>query len=198
MIIISPDTITPQHIELIHAIPWSDALLYHLRLPWVAKDDIAHILEDIDKHLYPFIVLHYHKETALKAGIRRFHTSGDKIKDIEQSQTDLILSASTHQIDEFNSLDTCISYAFISPVYPSISKAGYQAPADFKTYNIQHRTNFNCRMIALGGITEDNISELKALGYDDIALCGYIWKHPDPLFAADKCFSISQTTSYVQ
>ncbi|MGJ1320792.1 thiamine phosphate synthase [Sphingobacterium spiritivorum] len=198
MIIISPDTITPQHIELIHAIPWSDALLYHLRLPSAAKDDITPILEDIDKHLYPFIVLHYHKETALKAGIRRFHLSGDRIKYIEQSQTDLILSASTHQINEFNSLDTRISYAFISPVYPSISKAGYQATADFKSHNIQHRTNFNSRMIALGGITENNISELKAMGYDDIALCGYIWKHPDPLFAADKCFSISQTTSYVQ
>lgn len=198
MIIISPDTITPQHIELIHAIPWSDALLYHLRLPSAAKDDIAHILEDIDKHLYPFIVLHYHKETALKAGIRRIHISTDKKKEISIPDTDLILSVSTHHVDEFNSLDADIAYAFISPVYPSISKEGYQATAEFKIHNIQHRSNFNSKMIALGGITEYNISELKALGYDDVALCGYIWQHPDPLFAADKCFSISQTTSYVQ
>ncbi|EEI92924.1 thiamine monophosphate synthase/TENI [Sphingobacterium spiritivorum ATCC 33300] len=198
MIIISPDTITPQHIELIHAIPWSDALLYHLRLPSAAKDDIAHILEDIDKHLYPFIVLHYHKETALKAGIRRIHISTDKKKEISIPDTDLILSVSTHHVDEFNSLDADIAYAFISPVYPSISKEGYQATAEFKIHNIQHRSNLNSKMIALGGITEYNISELKALGYDDVALCGYIWQHSDPLFAADKCFSISQTTSYVQ
>ncbi|QQT26249.1 thiamine phosphate synthase [Sphingobacterium spiritivorum] len=198
MIIISPDTITPQHLELIHSFPWSDELLYHLRLPFTPKDDIIHILKDIDRHLYPFIVLHYHKETALKAGIRRVHISPDKKKEISLPDTDLILSASTHHVDEFNSLDADIAYAFISPVYPSISKEGYQATADFKIHNIQHRTNFNSRMIALGGITEYNISELKTLGYDDVAMCGYIWKHQNPLSAAEKCLSISQNISYVQ
>lgn len=96
------------------------------------------------------------------------------------------LSTSVHCISEVNKLSTEISRAFISPIYPSISKKGYLSTLDWKE-ELQQRTNYHTKLVALGGITPLHILELRTMGFDDYALLGTIWEANQPLKQFELC-----------
>jgi thiamine-phosphate pyrophosphorylase len=183
MIIITPDIIGQKEIELIHSIPWNDKLILHLRSSVYQKNVIADILSDMDHSIYPFLVIHNHIDLLYEQPLlNRIHLSEYKSACIAQIPAEITwtISTSVHDISTFNGLDQRFSYAFISPVYPSISKKGYKQTTDFKMENIRKRTNYCTQLIALGGINDQNICELTMMGYDDVALCGHLWQAPVP------------------
>lgn len=83
-------------------------------------------------------------------------------------------------------LDTVFEYAFLSPVFSSISKEGYASKLDF-SIEISKRTNHTTKLIALGGIQFENIHQAIAFGFDDVALLGAIWESNNPLENFKKC-----------
>lgn len=76
-----------------------------------------------------------------------------------------------------------IDYAFLSPIYDSISKPGYIA-AGFNGMDIQQAVAAaEFPVFALGGITLDKLQEVHALGFAGIAVIGGVWSASDPVKA---------------
>ena len=71
---------------------------------------------------------------------------------------------------------------FLSPVFDSISKAGYSsafAPDELQAAGKEGL--IDKRVIGLGGIDESNIRRIKELGFGGAAILGGLWKHFNPL-----------------
>jgi thiamine-phosphate pyrophosphorylase len=75
-------------------------------------------------------VLHSHHNLAKALAIHRiFYQNNRNAVTRKQLETckkqDFTLSTSTHSIEDFNELDPAFDYAFMSPVFTSISKENY-------------------------------------------------------------------------
>lgn len=82
-------------------------------------------------------------------------------------------SESCHSLKELDSSQK--EYCFLSPIFNSISKKGYLAKFDFsvlkKALEIERKTE----VIALGGINDQNFNKAIQLGFDGVALKGFLW-----------------------
>lgn len=175
MIVITNPTAVTNEIDIIHSLFENGLKLLHIRKPDYSEAEMVSFLTSIGSDFRDQLVLHSHHHLANSFGINRLHNPKN-LKEIVNS----IFSTSTHSIDEFNTLENNYSYAFLSPVYPSISKEGYQSEIDL-CESVKERTNFETTLIALGGILAENISETLKIGFDDVALLGSIWNNTNPL-----------------
>uniref|UniRef100_A0A0G4I3P9 Thiamine phosphate synthase/TenI domain-containing protein n=1 Tax=Chromera velia CCMP2878 TaxID=1169474 RepID=A0A0G4I3P9_9ALVE len=77
-------------------------------------------------------------------------------------------------------------YAFLSPIFPSISKEGYR-PGAFSSLpgnELQRRLcGVPFPVFALGGISEKNVLSEKLKGFAGVGLLGSVWQSPDPVAA---------------
>lgn len=175
MIVITNPTAVTDEINTIHSLFENGLNLLHIRKPDYSETEMVSFLTAIGSDFRNQLVLHNHHHLADSFGINRLHNpkTGNK-------KTNCIFSASTHSITEFNALENSYAYAFLSPVYPSISKPGYHSGTDLFE-SVKGRTNFVSKLVALGGISAENIAETLKIGFDDVALLGSIWNNTNPL-----------------
>ena len=64
----------------------------------------------------------------------------------------------------------------MSPVFDSISKQGYKANFNKEELKKFLKKERKIKIMGLGGVTEDNYSELINLGFDGGAFLGSVWK----------------------
>ena len=94
------------------------------------------------------------------------------------------VSRSVHRLGD---LDVSLShwdYLFLSPVFPSISKAGYQPGWDMtelRSALVSFKKTCNTPVYALGGIDESRIGSCHEMGFDGVAVLGAIWQSSNPL-----------------
>ena len=158
----------------------------HVRKPDFSQVEMRSFLTALGPDFGSRLVLHHHHELATSFGITRLHVSKALWNHPKETP---IWSTSTHSITEFNALQQSES-AFLSPVYPSLSKPGYLPEATlFET--LQDRSNFRTRLVALGGISSENIIKTLRNGFDEVALLGAIWNHTNPIENFKKCQQIA-------
>lgn len=181
MIIISNPTTIANEINTIHALFENGLELFHVRKPTFSAEEIKTFVTAIELEYRKKLVLHSHHHLAEELGIIRIHfTEKDRNNAIEINDSDTILSTSTHTIEDFNLLENHFDYAFLSPVYPSISKENYLPKTD-AFEEIIKRTNFKTKLVALGGIKTQNIKKTLDVGFDNVALLGTIWNSQKPI-----------------
>jgi len=195
MIVITNPTSVANESKIINNLFDEGLRLLHIRKPNATKDDVVSMIKSINSVHHSKLVLHQEYRLASEFNIRRIHftekTRPDfkKITTVLGNKKEWVLSTSTHSIETFNKLPGQFAYAFLSPVYESISKSGYVSEVDI-IKSVNERTNFKTKLVALGGITNKNISETLMNGFDDIALLGSIWNADNPLKEFKKCFTI--------
>ena len=110
--------------------------------------------------------LHYTEKDRLKI---------DQLKLAVQANEGYLLSTSVHDVQVIPTL-LHFEYTFLSPVFNSISKAGYQGmlPAGF----CLGKSKPGPKVIALGGVDESNIEQIKRMNFDGAAVLGAIWQYP--------------------
>jgi thiamine monophosphate synthase len=87
------------------------------------------------------------------------------------------LSASLHSWKEVEQVPPGrLEYVFISPLFDSISKAGYPANGELLQ---RPAVAAPCRVIGLGGIDVHTIGQVIAQGWDGAAVLGYLWEKPE-------------------
>ncbi|SFS45926.1 thiamine phosphate synthase [Sphingobacterium wenxiniae] len=185
--------LTPEH-NLQKEHYWLNRLLEngleycHIRKYQLDKKSMQNYIGEIDKSYRDRLVLHTHHDLAEEFNIHRLH-----IREVErqnESYTYLngnyILSTSTHSTTDFNTLDNRWQYAFLSPIYPSISKPGYGVVQHVRD-TLSHRQNHNTKLIGLGGVDASNCHHLYQMGIDGIALMGALWQNNNPLAVFLKC-----------
>lgn len=161
----------------------SGLLLFHLRKYNNSKSEIVEFVNTIKPEYLNRIVLHQFHEVANDFGITRLHFSEkDRTNLKEQELNQLkeknrILSTSVHSVDEYQKLSSAFDYTFLSPVFDSISKPGYKA----QTFDLNSKKTSGIKLIALGGVKEDNCLKAFEMGFDGVALLGSIWKTDDKI-----------------
>ena len=175
MIVITNPTAIHNEINIIRSLFENGLDLLHIRKPDYSETEMVSLLTAIGNDCRNHLVLHSHHHLAYSFGINRLHNPKET-KEI----TNAVFSISTHSIAEFNTLENNYSYAFLSPVYPSISKQDY-ASTENHLEAVKERTNFNTKLVALGGISVENIAKTLKIGFDEVALLGSIWNNTNPL-----------------
>jgi thiamine-phosphate pyrophosphorylase len=90
-----------------------------------------------------------------------------------------------HSLEELENYKMKYDYAFLSPIFDSISKVGYKTSHEFheltrnKLEKIRVISGKN--IIALGGIDEDKIETCFELGFAGVAVLGAIWNSASPI-----------------
>ncbi|WP_445432150.1 thiamine phosphate synthase [Chryseobacterium indoltheticum] len=187
IIVITPEDIVQNETELINELFQEGLNLLHIRKPFINAEEMTDFIQKIDSKFQSQLVLHSHYNLAENFNISRFHFREiGRQNGLFQSFTDKIISTSVHDIETFNLLSEYWEYAFISPVFPSISKKGYGENSNIFN-DIKKRNNTNVKLIALGGINEKNINEVFESEVDGVALLGAIWGNDKPLGVFKKC-----------
>ena len=149
--------------------------LLHIRKPDASLEAYKRLLLQIPKHWYSRIVLHEHFDLAEEFGLHgiHLHRRCSQIPDSFHRS----ISCSCHTLEEVKKQKDSKDYVFLSPIFDSISKVGYHAafsPTLLKQAAIENVIDE--KVIALGGITANNIPLVKECHFGGVALLGDIWK----------------------
>ena len=90
------------------------------------------------------------------------------------------VSCSCHSVEEVKNRKHFYDYVFMSPIYDSISKVNY-----YSTYTAEELREaqkakiIDSKVMALGGINEDNLLEIKDFGFGGAVVLGDLWNKFD-------------------
>jgi thiamine-phosphate pyrophosphorylase len=202
MIVISNPISVINEINTIHSLFEEGMMLFHIRKPNFGDLEMKHFLSEINPQYRERLVLHSCHDLAKGLGIKRIHFSESERKntlilpnritlDAFKSQ-EFRLSTSVHTIEDFNTLDDRFDYAFLSPVFPSISKENYTSKTDLFE-EIKKRENFRTQLVALGGMDSNTINQTLENGFEKVALLGTIWNSENPIKNFKSCQKIVQS-----
>jgi thiamine-phosphate pyrophosphorylase len=195
MIVISNPIAIANEINLIHSLFEEGLELFHIRKLEFSEIEITAFIDQIKSEFRSQLVLCQHHHLAENFGINRFHFPENKRKKrLKITLENKTFSTSTHNIEDFNVLSEDFEYAFLSPVFQSISKEEYH-PKTNLFEDLKSRTNFRTKVIALGGISSGKIKETLKNGFDDVALLGTIWNNENPVKQFKSCQKIVRTYS---
>ena len=151
--------------------------LFHLRKPEYTKEELKTLLLKIGSDHYSKIALHQHHELTEEFEIKRLHYTEKKRMELKEFKKENgVLSTSVHSMKEYKNLSPDFDYAFFGPVFNSISKINYSSVVE-DNFNLS-REKTATKIIAIGGINEENINKAFEMGFDGAALLGAIWQEP--------------------
>lgn len=191
MIVITNPFSIENEFQILHQLFEEGLELVHVRKPTYSEKEMRSFLSHIEDKFYSKLVLHNHHKLVEEFQINRIHFS-------EKEQVNparflkpcrYVFSTSTHNMTIFNDLKTEFYSAFLSPVFPSISKPNYKSDENLLE-EIRNRSNFNTKLVALGGINENNIKIALDSGFDSVALLGSIWLNDHPIQKFKQCQKI--------
>lgn len=183
LIVITSEKDIPNEAEQLNQLFASGLEVLHLRKPNWNSEEVRHRLTTIDEKYHNRIVLHQSIEL-----VHEFDLKGIHLKEITRKalvntldgfvnaykSIGLTLSTSFHSVEELKNQGEKFDYVFLSPVFDSISKEGYEG----KGFDVK---DVSKKVIGLGGISSENINQLGELGYAGAAVLGTIWNSNDPV-----------------
>lgn len=169
-----PEFFPNEEKSITHILNESNVLL-HLRKPKVSEEDYMAFVKRLPKVFYPRLVLHSCYHLAKDFEFAGVHFSTRDRNFANKIDLDCAYSTSIHSLGELNSLDPLFDEVFLSPVFPSISKEGYEGILDLKKVALYLKSDRRIKIIALGGITKNNISRVLEMGFDGAAVLGSVW-----------------------
>ena len=153
---------------------------------------IFNILKKVDSKFHHKLIIpfSFYDENNFKEcnSIIHFKEKERTIENLSKVPTEAVLSTSIHDLNEWKKLADKFKIIFYSPVFESISKPNYKPKISLKNLSVQieNRGSRIENLIALGGINEQNILQVKDAGFDGAALLGSIWKSDEPIDAFKK------------
>ena len=193
IVITRPDFFEGEAAKIAQLLQSGRADLIHIRKPPLPLADSARVrqsrLENLDRlaqmerliqalpaRLYSRLVLHDHHSLAIKYGLRGVHLNSRNPE--PPAGWSGAVSISCHTLSE---LSECrrkpYAYMSLSPIFDSISKRGYRSA--FSADDIAAARSqglIDERVMALGGITFDRISEVTKMGFGGAMILGDAWK----------------------
>lgn len=150
----------------------------HVRKPGSSLEQVSQLIEQIDERFHSRLILHDHFTLMSRFNLGGVHLNGRNPlapKDFKGQ-----LSRSCHSLEEISTLASEINYAFLSPIFSSISKQGYKSAFSEDQLSLASKNGvINERIIALGGISKDKLPIINAYGFGGVALLGYLWACKD-------------------
>lgn len=147
----------------------------HLRKPKGKRDQMKKLIAGIDQRYHDRIVLHDHYDLSDEfklAGVCLNKRSG-----LEHRNG---VARSLHAFSEFNGTSDAVEYVLISPVFDSISKSGYKSVVTNNESFMEElkgfKDKYNVEVCALGGVSESKVQKAHDMGFDGVAVLGFLWR----------------------
>ena len=170
-------------IELITSMFEEGLDIFHLRKPGFNEDKLDKFLQQIKTGYHSRIKVHASTGLFDNYRLGGIHIPVEMAVEsniIELKKTKSIsVSSSFHSLGEVKRKNEHIDYAFLSPVFDSISKKNYKCRFDYVELK-EVLPQANTRIIALGGCKADNLKQVKQLGFSGAAVLGAVWNSADP------------------
>lgn len=164
--------------SVINALFRSGVDIFHLRKPEASIDEMRSILDSISSEYHNRVVLHSHHKLIKEYNLRALHFRASD-RALVKEYSSYRRTTSAHSIEELNGLSG-FDYILLSPIFNSISKLGYSSNFTFE-YLHRSISNRDKNIIALGGISIDNIDSETVKLFDGVALLGAVWSGGDPV-----------------
>lgn len=147
----------------------------HLRKPLAAEAETETLLGSIDRRFHKQIVLHDHFRL-----LHTFSLKGVHLNRRNPFRPDLpanmSVSCSCHSLQCVEASIDTHDYIFLSPVFDSISKAGYShAFTEEQLLDAKSKHLINHKVMALGGISPETIPLAAQYGFGGVAVLGSLW-----------------------
>ncbi len=175
---ITAEGFLPREAELIEAAFDAGLDVLHLRKPVVSIQQTEALLRTISSSYRNRIVLNDYHVLAQQYGVRGIHLN-HRNPSIPVGYVGSV-SRSCHSFEEVVRYKASCDYLFLSPICDSVSKTGYKAAFT--------RDELRCaacegiidkQVIAMGGITPENATEVLHYGFGGVALLGALWAVPE-------------------
>jgi len=188
LLLLTPENDHPDEIKLVEHFLEQGLQRLHLRKPAYTRTDYSDYLSGIDAGYHKRIVLHGHFELMEKFDIGGIHLNTAMRNDVmlmRQWSCYDKRSASFHSWNEIEVNTIPYQYVFISPVFDSISKKGYEACIDMAGAQALRKKKREARshcplLMGLGGVSAQNIDQLISSGFDGAVVLGSVWQAHDP------------------
>ena len=150
----------------------------HLRKPDTAPMFAVRLLTLIPEQYHKRIVVHGHFYLKDEYKLKGIHLNGRNPNPPENYKGHI--SCSCHSVEEVKNRKHFYDYVFMSPIYDSISKVNY-----YSTYTAEELREaqkakiIDSKVMALGGINEENLLEIKDFGFGGAVILGDLWNKFD-------------------
>lgn len=156
----------------------SEGFIVHCRKPDKSAVELAAFLRKIKAEYRSSVAIHNNFEIAEDMGIKRLHFTEElrnKLNPEDFKYGRNMLSTSIHSPDQLEDDEKLrfFEYLFCSPVFDSISKP---ATKENKVWQQQMSKEYAYDLIALGGLTAENLQQIYNWNYSGAAFCGYLWQ----------------------
>ena len=148
---------------------------FHLRKPNATTIEYTQFLEAIPYHFHNRIIIHNQVVINKQFELKGIHFSSNNRSYASKISPTIRKGTSCHSLQEIKDLDGKFDYAYLSPIFPSISKKGYTGNLDLKELKKYLRKDRKIKVFALGGIETNKLKKLKTIEFDGIAILGTIW-----------------------
>lgn len=157
---------------------------FHLRKKNASTRQIEEYINTIPRKYWSRIVLHSHYKLAIKYNLKGIHLNRNfkkqkfiywiKLFYYRFKRPNLQVSSSFNNLSSLYNDDNNYDYVFLSPVFDSVNKNGYQS--SFSQHNLavalmksKHKT------MALGGIQPNRFDSIKEMGFAGMVLSEALW-----------------------
>lgn len=178
LVLITPPKFFVEEDQIITSLFEEGLDILHLRKPGSAPMYSERLLTLIPKQYHKRIVTHDHFYLKEEFNLMGIHLNS-RNPDVPLNYKGHV-SCSCHSLEEVKQKKGHFNYVFMSPVFDSVSKKEYLSnftPEELKAAS-KHGI-IDKRVIALGGITSDNIRIIKKYGFGGAAILGDIWDRFD-------------------
>jgi thiamine-phosphate pyrophosphorylase len=189
LLLITAPTALPNEPSLLTDLLAQGLSRLHLRKPDWSASQLESLVQALPAQFYPRLVLHGHPQL-----VRRYQLGGLHLPAAQRAtkrprlllgQT---LSTSFHSLAEISRHRCRYDYVFLSPIFDSISKIGYASTFRLPVVRthlhvLAARAGYRPQVLALGGVTAENIELLEPAGFAGAAVLGAIWQSSDPVAA---------------
>jgi len=184
LIAITHPEFLPQEASLLTALLAEGLPFLHLRKPKGTMRKVKMLLEEIPSQYYPRIAIHNYLDLAVSHQLGGVHLNA--AHPLPPLNYEGRISCSCHSFTELPEAKKRCDYLFLSPIYDSISKKGYQS--GFSEDELQEAADeglIDAKVIALGGVTSSKLETLSALHFGGVAILGDLWKEPTIEYVLD-------------
>lgn len=183
LILITTPVSTPKEIKRICQLFEQGLETLHLRKPDFSFEEMKGFIKDVPVQYHPRLMLHSQHELAQEFQVKGLHfPESIRAEASSVPKQELLFSTSFHQLQDILRPQPLFDYAFLSPIYNSISKEGYKAafaPEELKKAVQQAKVP----LVALGGVSAGNLMDVQGKGFAGAAVLGAIWQAEEPVKA---------------
>lgn len=150
----------------------------HIRKPGSTEAEVEALLQAIPEHHRCRIALHEHFDLAVRYRLGGIHLN--RRCPFPPTRYEGRVSRSCHSLNELDQWRSVSDYLFLSPIFDSISKAGYRSAFTMDTLQTAAlRGTIDGKVVALGGVDADNIRQLRDMGFGGAAVLGDVWQQDE-------------------